>query len=149
MPASIVNWILLIVGALAFVAEVALGAATGFDLALLGASLATGGAVGLLAGSTRVGLFAAGALAFLYLAFFRRRIRARLVIRHTPSNADAVLGKTGLVMDRIAPHAPGRIKVGDEMWRARLVKDTEGEPAKEPGTTVVVESIDGVTLNVR
>lgn len=149
MPAPIVNWILLIVGALAFVAEVALGAATGFDLALLGASLAAGGAVGLLAGSARVGLFAAGGLAFLYLAIFRRMIRARLVIRHTPSNADAVLGKTGMVTNRIAPHAPGQVKVGDEMWRARLVNDTEGEPAREPGTTVVVESIDGVTLNVR
>jgi len=39
--------------------------------------------------------------------------------------------------------------VGDEVWRARLVRDTEGEPAREPGATVTVESIDGVTLNVR
>ena len=31
------NWILLIAGVLAFAAEVLLGAATGFDLALLGA----------------------------------------------------------------------------------------------------------------
>lgn len=149
MHAATVNWLLLIVGVLAFVAEVMLGAATGFDLALLGASLAAGGAVGLVAGSARAGLFAAGVLAFLYLAFFRRRIRARLVIRHTPSNADAALGKTGVVMERIAPHAPGQIRVGDEVWRARLARDAEGEPAKEPGMTVIVESIDGVTLNVR
>ena len=149
MTHGLVNWMLLIVGVLAFVGEVMLGAATGFDLALLGASLATGGAVGLLFGSTRVGLFAAGALAFLYLAFLRRRIRARLVVTHNPSNADAVLGRTGMVVERIAPHAPGQIKVGDEVWRARLTRDAEGEPAREPGTTVIVESIDGVTLNVR
>jgi len=146
---ELVNWLLLIVGVLAFVGEVLLGAATGFDLALLGASLAAGGAVGLLFGSNRVGLLAAGVLAFLYLAFFRRRIRARLVITHTPTNTDAVLGRTGIVTDRIAPHAPGRIKVGDEVWRARLSHDAEGEAAKEPGTTVIVESIEGVTLNVR
>ena len=149
MHTQVVNWLLLIVGVLAFVIEVLLGAATGFDLALLGASLATGGAVGLLAGSTRVGLFAAGALAFLYLAFFRRRIRARLIVTHTPTNTDAVLGRSGVVTDRIAPHAPGRIKVGDEVWRARLAHDAEGEPAREPGSVVTVESIDGVTLNVR
>jgi len=149
MRTQVVNWVLLIVGVLAFVFEVLLGAATGFDLALLGASLATGGAVGLLAGSARVGMFAAGALAFVYLAFLRRRIRARLIVTHTPSNADAVLGRTGIVTDRIAPHAPGRIRVGDEVWRARLAHDAEGEPAKEPGATVTVDSIDGVTLNVR
>jgi membrane protein implicated in regulation of membrane protease activity len=149
MRAELVNWLLLIIGVLAFVAEVLLGAATGFDLALLGASLAAGGAVGLLANSTRVGLFSAGALAFLYLTFFRRRIRARLVITHTPSNVDAVLGRTGIVTDRIAPHAPGRIRVGDEVWRARLSHDAEGEPAREAGVTVTVESIEGVTLNVR
>src|SRR5690349_6667501 len=149
MRTQVVNWVLLIVGVLAFVFEVLLGAATGFDLALLGASLATGGAVGLLAGSTKIGLFSAGALAFLYLAFFRRRIRARMMVTRTRTNSDAVLGRTGIVTDRIAPHEPGRIRVGDEVWRARLVHDAEGEPAKEPGTTVIVESIDGVTLNVR
>jgi len=149
MKPQFLNWFLLIVGVLAFVIEVLLGAATGFDLALLGASLATGGAVGLLAGSTKVGLFSAGALAFLYLAFFRRRIRAHLVVTRTRTNTDAVLGRTGVVTDRIAPHEPGRIRVGDEVWRARLVHDAEGEPAREPGATVVVESIEGVTLNVR
>ena len=149
MKPQIANWILLIGGGLAIVVEVVLGAVTGFDMALLGAALATGGAVGLMAGSARIGLFAAGALAFLYLAFFRRMIRARLIVKHTPSNTDAVLGKTGIVTDRIAPHAPGRIKVGDEVWRARLVRDAAGEPAREAGSTVVVESVDGVTLNVR
>jgi membrane protein implicated in regulation of membrane protease activity len=149
MKPQVVNWMLLIVGGLAIVVEVALGAVTGFDLALLGGSLATGGAVGLLSGSARVGLFAAGGLAFVYLAFFRRMIRARLIVKHTPSNTDAVLGKTGVVTDRIAPHAPGRIKVGDEVWRARLLRDAEGEPPREAGSTVVVESVDGVTLNVR
>jgi membrane protein implicated in regulation of membrane protease activity len=149
MHTQVVNWLLLIVGVLAFVVEVLLGAATGFDLALLGASLAMGGAVGLLAGSTRVGLFAAGALAFLYLAFLRRRIRSRLIVTHTPTNTDALLGRSAIVTDRIAPHVPGRIRVGDEVWRARLVHDAEGEPACEPGSIVIVESIDGVTLNVR
>ena len=143
------NWILLIVGVLAFVAEVVLGAATGFDLALLGASLAAGGAAGLLFNSPQIGLFSAGALAFLYLAFLRKRIRAKLTSPHTPTNIDALLGKSAVVTERIGPHAPGMVRLGDELWRARLVRDVDGEPAQEPGTTVTVDAVDGVTLKVR
>ena len=143
------NWVLLIVGVLAFAAEVVLGAATGFDLALLGVSLATGGAIGLAFGSAKVGLFSAGALAFIYLAFLRRRIRAKLTGAHIPTNTDALLGKSALVTERIAAHAPGKVRVGDEIWRARLVNESEVEPAREPGSTVTVDAIDGVTLKVR
>jgi membrane protein implicated in regulation of membrane protease activity len=141
------NWILLIVGVLAFAAEVVLGAATGFDLALLGASLAAGGAAGLMFGSAKVGLFSAGALAFIYLAFLRKRIRAKLTSPHTPTNTDALLGKSALVTERIAPHAPGMVRVGDEIWRARLAD--EAEPAREPGAMVTVDAVEGVTLKVR
>ena len=143
------NWILLIVGVLAFAAEVVLGAATGFDLALLGAALAAGGAAGLLFGSTKVGLFSAGALAFLYLAILRRVVRSKLATPHIPMNTDALLGKPALVTERIAPHAPGMVRVGDEIWRARLVNEADGEPARESGATVTVDAIDGVTLKVR
>ena len=48
-----VNWLLVIVGVLCAAAELALGALTGFDLALVGASLAAGGAIGLAAQSWR------------------------------------------------------------------------------------------------
>ena len=41
-----VNWLLVIVGVLCAAAELALGALTGFDLALVGASLAAGGVIG-------------------------------------------------------------------------------------------------------
>ena len=143
------NWILLIAGVLAFAAEVLLGAATGFDLALLGACLAAGGATGLVFGSAKVGLFAAGSFAFLYLAFFRKRIRSKLSSPHTPSNVDALLGKSALVTERIGPQAPGMVRLGDELWRARLAHDAADEPAREPGATVTVDSVEGVTLKVR
>ena len=141
------NWWLIIAGGLLIVGEVALGAATGLDLALLGISLVAGGAVGLVFHSSRVGLFASGALAFVYLVFFRRRIRSRLSSPNQPTNTDAVLGKTGLVTERIAEHHPGQVKIGDEVWRASLAA---GESApREPGRPVTVESVEGVTLKVR
>lgn len=141
------NWWLIIGGAVLMVGEVLLGAATGFDLLLLGMALAAGGAIGLLFGSAKVGLFSAGALAFLYLAFLRRRIRRRLTSPDRATNTDVLPGKTGLVVERIAPHQAGMVKVGDELWRAHLVQES-GEP-REPGAQVVVDSVEGVTLKVR
>ena len=53
------NWVLVIGGFVCVIIELALGALTGFDLALVGASLAAGGAVGILFGSANVGLLSA------------------------------------------------------------------------------------------
>ena len=144
-----VNWILIITGAVAVVGEVLLGAATGFDLALIGVALAAGGSLGLLFGSTQVGLFSAGAFAFLYLAFLRRRIRSRLTGPNRATNIDAVIGRTAVVTERIAPNAAGRVRLGDELWRASLRDEGQDAAAIEPGATVVVDSVEGVTLRVR
>ncbi len=141
------NWTLVGLGIVLVIFEVLLGAATGFDLALIGVSLATGGGIGLAFASTKVGLFSAGALALFYLAFFRRMIRARLASGGKPSNIDAIMGRSGVVLERIAPNAPGQVKVGDEIWRARL--ESESGAPLEPGQTVTVASVDGVTLKVR
>lgn len=142
-----VNWFLLIGGVIFIIVELALGAFTGFDLALVGASLVTGGALGLVFSSAHVGLISAAALAFIYLAFLRRWMRKRLTVKDHASNVDAVVGKTGVVTARIAAHEPGQIKVGDEVWRAELAH--AGDAARNPGEKVVVESVEGVTLKVR
>lgn len=144
-----VNWTLIIAGVLAIIGEVLLGAATGLDLALIGIALAAGGALGLAFASTKVGLFSAGALAFIYLAFLRRRIRSKLSSPNKPTNVDALLGRTAVVTERIAPHAAGAVRLGDELWRATLKDETTGAAAIEPGATVVVDSVEGVTLKVR
>lgn len=142
-----VNWSLVIGGVGLVVLEVVLGTVTGFDLALIGVSLVAGGTIGLITGSTKVGLFAAGAIAFIYLAFLRRRIRSKLMSPNKPMNTDSLVGKHGLVTERIAPHAPGMVRVGDELWRASVLSGDQ--VAIEPGATVTVVSIDGVTLGVR
>lgn len=142
-----VNWLLVIVGIVCVIAEVALGAITGFDLALIGGSLAIGGGVGLLFGSANVGLFTGGGLALLYFAVFRGWLRSKLQSHHQPSNVDAIVGKTGVVTKRIAPRECGLVKVGPEEWRAELA--SEAEPAREIGVVVTVASVDGVTLRVR
>jgi membrane protein implicated in regulation of membrane protease activity len=138
---------LVIGGAVAVLAELALGVEAGFDLVLLGLSVAAGGALGLAFGSVAVGLFSAGALAFIYLAFLRRTVRLRLTVQEQPSNADALMSRTGVVVARVAPHSAGQVKVGDEIWRAELLPADNA--AKEVGQTVTVEAVEGVTIKVR
>lgn len=142
-----INWFLLIGGIVCVIVELALGAMTGFDLALIGGSLAIGGGAGLLAGSAKIGLLAAGGLALVYLAIFRRWLRTSLTVKNHASNVDAIVGRTGVVTKRIAQHEPGMVKVGDEVWRAELA--SSDEPARDLGGTVKVESVEGVTLKVR
>ena len=144
---SWLNWLLIIAGAACVIVELAMGALTGFDLALIGTSLAAGGAIGLYAGSSKVGMFAAGALALIYIAVFRRWLRARLTIKSTPSNVDAVVGKTAIVTKRIAAAEAGRVKVDTEEWRAELAGPEQAE--RPVGASVKVEAVDGVTLKVR
>ena len=141
------SWSLIALGGLMILAEVVLGVATGFDFALVGLSLAAGGALGLLFNSTLAALFSAGALAFFYLAFFRSRIRSKLVTPGVPSNVDAILGSRAIVTVEITPDAAGQVKVGHEIWRA-VLSSAVTEP-RQPGASVIVESVDGVTLIVR
>jgi len=142
-----VNWLLVIVGVLCAAAELALGALTGFDLALVGASLAMGGAIGLLAQSWHVGLIGAGLFSVLYFGLFRRWLKAKLFLTNQPSNVDAVLGKTGVVTKRISQRDCGIVKVGSEEWRAELAQP--GEQAREVGADVQILSVEGVTLKVK
>jgi membrane protein implicated in regulation of membrane protease activity len=142
-----INWVLVIGGIVCVIAELALGAATGFDLALIGGSLTIGGAIGLLTGSGKTGLLAAGALAFVYLAVLRNWLKVKLTVKEHASNVDAVVGKSALVTQRIKLREPGKVRVGSEIWRAELAN--EEDSVREAGTTVKVESVEGVTLKVR
>lgn len=142
-----VNWILIISGLLCVITELVLGAATGLDLALVGASLTIGGVIGLAAGSPSIGLLAAAALSLVYLALLRNWLKAKFILKNQASNADAVIGKTGVVMKRIAARSAGMVKLGDEVWRAELSR--ADDTGREPGATVTVDSVEGVTLKVR
>jgi membrane protein implicated in regulation of membrane protease activity len=142
-----VNWLLVIGGIVCVIVELALGAMTGFDLALIGGSLAIGGGIGLLLGSEKIGLLAAGGLALVYLAVFRSWLKSTLTVKDHSSNVDALVGKSGVVTKRIAPREAGIVKVGSELWRAELV--AADDAPRDAGATVKVESIEGVTLKVR
>jgi membrane protein implicated in regulation of membrane protease activity len=142
-----VNWLLVIAGVLCAAAELALGAATGFDLALVGASLAAGGILGLLMVSWRVGLISAAIFALIYFALLRNWLKAKLHIKEQATNVDAIVGKSGVVTKRIAQSDCGIVKVGSEEWRAELAQP--GDAAREIGASVQIVSVEGVTVKVR
>jgi membrane protein implicated in regulation of membrane protease activity len=141
------NWTLVIGGAALILTEVALGGFAGFDLVLVGSAFMLGGALGLLFHSTNLGLIIGGGLGLLYLAIGRRYVRRKIHIKNTPSNVDAVLGQSGVVLSRVAEHEPGRVKVRSEEWLATPAAGVSGPI--EPGTIITVEAVDGVTLKVR
>jgi len=126
--------------------EVVLGAITGFDLLLLGSAVLLGGVLGLITGSSAVGVATAGVLALLYVFIGRRRVRGRLNRPSIPSNTDALLGRNVRVVERISTDHVGRVKIEGEEWRAQ-VEGPLRDPI-EPGETVRVTRIDGVTLLV-
>lgn len=141
------NWALVVVGALLVLIEVALGGFTGFDLVLIGSSMALGGTLGLIFGSVPVGLGLASALSLAYIALGRRWVQERLRHRPVASNVDAVVGQRALVTACVAEHQPGQVKVRDEAWRAVPAPGVSGP--FETGAVVTVQAIDGVTLQVR
>ena len=60
-----------------------------------------------------------------------------------PGASSRLAGVTGVVIDRLDPE--GRVRVGPELWRARLAV---GSAPAEPGQHVRVTSVEGLTLCV-
>ena len=141
------NWLLILAGALLVLIEVAAGGFAGFDLVLLGTALLLGGALGLWLQSTAVGLVIASVLCIAYIVAGRRWVRRRMQPRHSPSNVDALIGQRAMVTQAVAEHAPGQVKVRDEVWRAVPAAGAGGPFS--PGAVVTIASVDGVTLQVR
>jgi membrane protein implicated in regulation of membrane protease activity len=135
-----------VIGAVLVLAEIVMGAASGFDFLLIGTAVLAGGVLGLVFHSPALGLAAAGALSLIYVLVGRRRIRAKLQRPGIPSNTDALLGRVARVSEPIAAHRPGRIRVEGEEWRATV--DDAAAGVLEIGCDVTISRIDGVTAHV-
>jgi len=130
------NWLMIYSGLAAVVAELIVGAGTGFDLLLIGLALITGGAVGNFTGDWETGILTATLLMVAYLVFGRNLIKKRLNFASQPSNMDRLLGKTGTVIKT------GQAKVESEIWRI------QSESRLGVGDKVKVVAIEGTALKV-
>lgn len=140
------NWVLIVVGAILILVEAALGGFAGFDLVLIGSAFLLGGGLGLALGSPVAGFVAASVLCVFYIAAGRRMVRARIHSPKIKTNTDALIDREGVVVQRVADHEAGQVKLGDEVWRA---EPAAGAGPFEPGARVTVAGIHGVTLQVR
>lgn len=136
------NTLLIILGIVAIIIEVALGAALGFELLIIGAVFVAGGLVGLASGSFMIALITITILIAFYLFFARSRIKKSLDITTKKTNVDLIIGKSARVVKSITPHEPGQVKLEGEIWRA------ESEEEFAEGQKVIVKSVSGVTVKV-
>lgn len=91
----------------------------------------------------QLGAFSAGtALSFVFLFPLAKKWH-----NHTKtavSNMDALVGRTGVVVEAISPQLPGRVKIDGDNWQARC---SAGTPIAA-GTLVKVVSYDSIVIEV-
>lgn len=136
------NYLLVILGIVAVIAEIVMGVATGFDLLLIGVILMISGGLGILSKSFVVALVATAVLSFLYVVLGRKMIKNKLTIATKATNSDNLIGRKCLVTKKIFINKPGQVKIEGEIWRASSEHDID------EGAEVVINSISGVTLKV-
>ncbi len=83
-------------------------------------------------------------LSALNLIFTRPFLKKFIQIKKTPTNSDAIIGKTAVVTEVITALQKGAVKVGGKIWTAKTVCDC----TFEPGSTCVVSDIEGVSVIV-
>jgi len=136
-------WMIFVaIGLVMVLLELVVGVDAGLDLVILGTAFMVGGLVGLPFKSWVVPLIATGGISVVYLAVGRRYVHRWTAVRTSKTNIDAIIGRTGFVVQGIARDAHGRVKVGVEDWRACAAEDIE------EGAKVVVTDVNGVTLVV-
>ena len=139
------SWVWLVfvgIGLLMILLELIVGVETGLDLVFLGSAFILGGLVTLPFNSWILTLIITSAICVAYVALGRRYVHRWTTARISKTNIDAIVGKTGVVLQSIAKNVDGRVKVGNEDWKARATEDVE------KGDEIVVTGVSGATLIV-
>jgi len=133
---------LMILGIVLIFLELLMGAASGFDVALVGFSLVAGGLVHFYSRSWEYGVISAIVIIVLYFILFRSSIRKKLLITTQKIGIDSLIGKTAVTTSAISAKKAGSVVVDGEVWRAVSLH------AVAENTPVEVISIEGVSLTV-
>ena len=136
-------WLIFVGVGVALVAlEFLVGIETGFELVSIGTTFTLGGIVAWPLDSWLVAVIVTAVLCLVYLTIARKYIRRWVQIRMTPTNVDAVIGRSGVVVKDIARNTPGRVRVGTEEWRA------SAEEEITEGAEITITGVRGTTLIV-
>lgn len=139
-------WGWIVVGAVLLGAELFV-IPTDFFLVFVGISALAVGVVGLagVEAAPWVQWATFGVLSVVSLVFFRGWLKARFARAEVPRVDDTLAGEIGVASEALAPGAVGSVELRGTVWSARNV----GEVPLESGARVRVESVDGLTLQVR
>lgn len=134
--------VLIILGIVAIIIEIIIGAATGFELLVLGIVFILGGIAGMVTDSMSFALVTIVILTLAYIFFARRLIQQSLHITTKKTNVESIIGKTARVVSEITRDDSGQVKIEGEIWRA------EADSAFAKGDKVIIKSVSGVTVKV-
>lgn len=130
------------IGLLMVLLELMVGVDTGFDLVFLGSAFIIGGLAALPFESWLLPLIVTSVIAIAYMALGRRYVHRWTAAKKSKTNIDAIVGRTGIMMQKAGRNVGGRVKVGSEDWKASAAEDIE------QGEEVVVTGVTGATLTV-
>ena len=136
-------WLIFVIAGLLFVLlELVVGVETGLDLVVIGSAFIVGGLATWPAHSWVLTVIVTSVICVAYVALGRRYVHRWTTVSKAKTNIDAIMGREGIVLKSIAKNFDGRVRVGNERWRARAEEDI-GE-----GEEIVVTSVSGATLIV-
>jgi membrane protein implicated in regulation of membrane protease activity len=134
--------VFVIIGLLLVLLELVVGVETGLDLVFIGSAFVLGGLITWPSNSWVLSLIVTSLILVAYLVIGRRYVHRWTVVKGERTNIDAIVGRRGVVLKSIARNVDGRVRLGNERWRARAEEDI-GE-----GDEIVVTNVTGSTLIV-
>ena len=136
-------WLVFVIAGLLFVIlELIVGVEAGLDLVFIGSAFILGGLATWVFHSWQLTVIVTSIICVAYVALGRRYVHRWTAVRKAKTNIDAIIGRQGIVLQSIAKNIDGRVKVGNEQWKARAEEDIK------QGAEIVVTSVSGVTLIV-
>lgn len=137
-------WLIFVIAGFVLVLlELLVGVETGLDLVFIGSAFIIGGLVTWPFESWVLTLVVTIVICIAYVTVGRRYVHRWTAVKKTRTNIDAIIGKPGIVLKSISRNTDGRVRVGNEQWRARA------DEAINEDEEIVVTGVSGVTLIVR
>jgi membrane protein implicated in regulation of membrane protease activity len=137
-------WLIFVgIGLFFILLELLLGIDTGLDLVFIGTAFLIGGLITWPFKLWSVTIIITAIICVLYVFIGRKYIHKWTAVKLEKTNIDAVIGSTGVVLKEIKVRNVGRVKVGNENWRAKAEEDIP------EGNEIVVTGVAGATLSVK
>jgi membrane protein implicated in regulation of membrane protease activity len=137
-------WLIFVgIGLLLVILELLIGLDTGLDLVFIGTAFVIGGLITWPIHAWIATILITAAICVIYVFLGRKYIHRKTAVPLERTNVDAVIGKSGIVIKEIEKNTVGRVKVGNEQWRA------QAEETIKEGDEIIVTRVTGATLSVR